>query len=88
MITETEVDLSGRTALVTGATSGIGKATAKALAKRGAQVVLGVRNTRAGEDVAADIRKQVSGAQVTVGPPLDLLSNASIKAFAADVGKR
>ena len=80
------VDLSGKTCLVTGATSGLGKATATALAKRGATEVLGCRNpTGAGEKIAGEIRAEVGCAEerVIVGPPLDLDSNASVKSFAA-----
>ncbi|MFJ8793015.1 SDR family NAD(P)-dependent oxidoreductase [Streptomyces sp. NPDC102462] len=49
--------LSGRCALVTGAASGIGAATARRLAAEGARVVLADIDAEAGEAVAADIRK-------------------------------
>ncbi len=48
--------LDGKVALVTGATSGIGKATAIALADAGASVVLGARRAQEGEAVAKQIR--------------------------------
>ena len=51
------VDLSGKRAIVTGASSGIGVETARALADAGAAVTLAVRNTEAGERVAAEIRE-------------------------------
>ena len=46
------VDLSGKTALVTGANSGIGHETARALASVGAAVVVAARRDRAGSDAA------------------------------------
>jgi NAD(P)-dependent dehydrogenase (short-subunit alcohol dehydrogenase family) len=48
-------DLKGKTALVTGSTSGIGRATALALATRGAQVLVVGRNEQRAKDVVAEI---------------------------------
>lgn len=68
--------LHGRTALVTGATSGVGIATAGALAQAGAHVVLGVRDTERGRAVAATM----SGS--TEVRRLDLADLASVRDFA------
>jgi NAD(P)-dependent dehydrogenase (short-subunit alcohol dehydrogenase family) len=56
-------DLTGTVALITGATSGIGKATAFALAGRGAHVLVGGRNAARGEAVVTSLR--ASGAKQT-----------------------
>ncbi|HEY2225442.1 SDR family NAD(P)-dependent oxidoreductase [Actinomycetospora sp.] len=74
------IDLTGRRAVVTGASSGIGVETARTLAGHGAQVTLAVRNTEAGEQVAADIRAGAPDARVDVRP-LELADRASIAAF-------
>jgi NAD(P)-dependent dehydrogenase (short-subunit alcohol dehydrogenase family) len=74
-------DLSGTTALVTGANSGIGLVEARELARHGADVVLAVRNTDAGESAAARIR--ATGATGTVRVErLDLASQESVHALA------
>jgi NAD(P)-dependent dehydrogenase (short-subunit alcohol dehydrogenase family) len=75
------VDLSGKRVIVTGATSGIGVETARALAKAGADVTLAVRRLDAGERVAADIM-ETSAHDVNVAA-LDLADLASIEAFIA-----
>lgn len=72
-------DLRGKVALVTGASSGIGVETARALATAGADLVLAVRSPDAGEAVAAVIREQ-TGRRVVVGV-LDLCDFASVLAF-------
>ncbi|MCD2193709.1 SDR family NAD(P)-dependent oxidoreductase [Actinomycetospora endophytica] len=74
------IDLSGRRAVVTGASSGIGVETARTLASHGAQVTMAVRNTEAGEKVAADIRAGAPDARVEVRP-LELGDRASVAAF-------
>jgi NAD(P)-dependent dehydrogenase (short-subunit alcohol dehydrogenase family) len=76
------VDLSGKRAIVTGASSGIGVETARALAGAGAAVTLAVRNAEAGEQAAADIRQTTGNDAVTVGA-LELGDLASVRAFVA-----
>jgi NAD(P)-dependent dehydrogenase (short-subunit alcohol dehydrogenase family) len=70
-------DQSGRTVVVTGCNSGIGRAAGSALAAKGAHVVLAVRNLDKGHAAAA----AMSGS--TEVRELDLASLASIRAFAA-----
>jgi NAD(P)-dependent dehydrogenase (short-subunit alcohol dehydrogenase family) len=74
------VDLTGKTAIVTGASSGIGVETARALAAAGASVMLAVRDTAAGDRVAADIRDGTGNSGVHVGA-LDLSDPSSVAAF-------
>ena len=76
------VDLSGKRAVVTGASSGIGVETARALAGAGAEVTLAVRNTEAGGRVAADITETTGGQNLRVAP-LDLADQGSVAAFVA-----
>lgn len=72
-------DLTGRTALVTGANSGIGLVTARALAERGARVVLAVRDPEKGRTAAATMTGPV---EVRA---LDLADVSSVRAFAHDL---
>jgi NAD(P)-dependent dehydrogenase (short-subunit alcohol dehydrogenase family) len=76
------VDVSGKRAIVTGASSGIGVETARALAAAGAAVTLAVRNIDAGERVAADIRASTGNDSVAVGA-LDLSDLSSVRGFTA-----
>jgi NAD(P)-dependent dehydrogenase (short-subunit alcohol dehydrogenase family) len=69
-------DLSGRTIVVTGASSGLGAVTARELARAGAHVVLAVRDTAKGERVAAAF---TGDREVR---PLDLADLSSVRAFA------
>ncbi len=75
------IDLSGKTAIVTGASSGVGIATARALAAAGAEVTMAVRNVAAGEAVAREIAETM-GVKAPRVEKIDLLSLASVKAFA------
>lgn len=75
------IDLTGRIALVTGGSSGLGKETSRALAAHGAQVILTARDVPKGEGVAAEIRESTGNANVSV-EALELGSLASIRAFA------
>jgi NAD(P)-dependent dehydrogenase (short-subunit alcohol dehydrogenase family) len=74
-------DQTGRTAVVTGANTGLGYETAAALAGKGAHVVLAVRNVDKGNDAAARIAGATPGASVAV-LPLDLTSLDSVRAAA------
>ncbi len=73
-------DLTGRTAIVTGANSGIGFHVADALAHRGADVTLAVRNSDKGEAALGRILASSPGARVTV-EQLDLADLASVRSF-------
>ena len=75
------IDLSGRRALVTGASGGLGAETARALASRGAAVTLTARNLEKGEAVAESIRQSTGNPNIDVGE-LELLSPDSVRAFA------
>ncbi len=74
-------DQSGRIAVVTGANSGIGLETARALAEKGAHVVLACRNQEKGAAALEDIRAGHDGASLEL-LPLDLASLDSVRAFA------
>jgi len=75
------VDLTGKRAVVTGATSGLGVETARALAAAGAEVLLGVRRLDAGRHVAEELR-QTTGNDAIEAAPLDLSDLNSVSAFA------
>ncbi len=74
-------DQTGRTAVVTGANTGLGYETAAALAAKGAHVVLAVRNIDKGSDAAARIADANPGASVAV-QELDLTSLDSVRTAA------
>jgi len=76
------IDLSGKTAVVTGGYSGIGTETVRALAGAGAHVIVGARRP----DVAKTNLADVNG-EITI-LSLDLADPASIDAFAEDVNSR
>jgi len=73
--------MRGRVCLVTGATSGIGKATAHALATKGASVVLVGRDPRKGEATVREIRQSTTNEEVEL-LRADLSSQASIRELA------
>jgi len=74
------IDLSGKLALVTGASGGLGAETARALASKGARVVITARDLAKGEAAAREIRASTGNDDVTV-EALELGSLASIRAF-------
>ena len=76
------IDLTGRRAIVTGAASGIGVETARALASANAEVTLAVRDLEAGARTAAAITASTGNKRVLVAP-LDLADQTSIAALVA-----
>ncbi len=79
--------LDGRTALVTGANSGIGFVAARELASHGARVLLGCRDPERAADAAGRIRAAAPQAQVEI-VPLDLADLSAVATAAADVHGR
>jgi NAD(P)-dependent dehydrogenase (short-subunit alcohol dehydrogenase family) len=77
-------DQSGRTAVITGANTGLGYETAAALAAKGARVVLAVRNLDKGKDAVRRIEQATPGAQVEV-IELDLTSLDSVRTAGAQL---
>ena len=77
-------DQTGRTAVITGANTGLGYETAAALAAKGASVVLAVRNLDKGKEAARRIERATPGAQVQLRE-LDLSSLDSIRAAADEL---
>ena len=79
-------NLTGRTAVVTGANGGLGLETAKALAANGAVVVMAARDQRKAAVAAEAIRSEAPSASLEI-VPLDLGSLASVRAAAEQIGR-
>lgn len=84
-MTDTSKPLSGRTALVTGASRGIGAATAKALAATGAHVILVARKVKALEGVEDEIH--ALGGTSTIAP-VDLTEPDAVTRLANAIARR
>ena len=80
-------DQSGKTAVVTGANSGIGYEATRALAAKGACVILACRNTEKAEAAAKQIHGEYPDAALEV-MALDLSDLSSVRTFAADFSGR
>ncbi|KAJ3691174.1 hypothetical protein LUZ61_020338 [Rhynchospora tenuis] len=79
-VTEACTHISSITAIITGATSGIGAETALVLAKRGARLILPARSLKAAEEAKARIISECPGSDIII-LPLDLSSLASVRSF-------
>ncbi|WP_432838319.1 SDR family NAD(P)-dependent oxidoreductase [Dactylosporangium sp. CA-092794] len=77
-------DLAGKTALVTGATSGIGRAVAVRLAENGAEVVAHGRDARRGAELVSAIAERGGRARFVAA---DLSAAQDVKRLAADAGQ-
>jgi retinol dehydrogenase-12 len=78
-----EGDLGGRTFLVTGGNTGIGRATALGLAQRGGRVYIACRSVPKGEEAASEIRASTGNDSVWV-LPLDLADLDSVRSCALE----
>ncbi|XP_035686451.1 retinol dehydrogenase 12-like isoform X2 [Branchiostoma floridae] len=79
--------LDGKTVIITGANTGIGKETARDLAARGARVILACRDLTKAKTAAAEIRKSTGNGNIVI-EQLDLASLASVRTFATIINER
>jgi len=79
-------DQKGIVVIITGATSGLGKETARVLAGKNASVIMAVRNVNKGDAVAEEIRQEFPNAEITV-QELDLTCLSSVKNFSDGFAK-
>jgi NAD(P)-dependent dehydrogenase (short-subunit alcohol dehydrogenase family) len=81
-------DLTGKVAVVTGATTGIGKQIAAGLIRLGAYVVIGARDSARGEGARAELAAIAPERNAVEVLPLDVADQASIRAFCTDLPSR
>jgi NAD(P)-dependent dehydrogenase (short-subunit alcohol dehydrogenase family) len=86
-VMDTKPDLHGRTALVTGGNSGLGLEVARGLARRGARLLLPVRDTARGQQAVADLTATCPQARISL-LALDLASLDSVSACAQAVAEQ
>ncbi|KAI8505548.1 hypothetical protein Bbelb_167370 [Branchiostoma belcheri] len=80
-VCESRARLDGKTVIITGANTGIGKVTARDMAERGARVIMACRSLEKAEEAAKEIRSQTGNKNVAVHK-LDLASLTSVRQFA------
>uniref|UniRef100_A0A3B1JJT4 Si:dkey-23o4.6 n=1 Tax=Astyanax mexicanus TaxID=7994 RepID=A0A3B1JJT4_ASTMX len=82
-VCKSKARLDGKTVLITGSNTGIGKETARDLARRGARVVMACRNLARAEAAAEEIRRSIGNGNVVVRH-LNLASLHSVREFAQE----
>jgi NAD(P)-dependent dehydrogenase (short-subunit alcohol dehydrogenase family) len=82
--TDSIPDQEGKVFIITGANSGLGYESARALAKKGAKIILACRNLEKGESARQKIRKETPGADLDL-KELDLANLVSVAGFASEV---
>ena len=80
-------DMTGKTVVITGATAGVGKETARSLAKMGANICFATRNEKKTEDTIDEIRSEVTNGSVLEHKSLDLADLESVRRFPALFGE-
>lgn len=78
--------MNGKTVIITGCTSGIGKETARDLAKRGARVIMACRNVKNATELKDELVKETENENIVVRK-LDLSSLQSVREFAKQINK-
>lgn len=78
--------MDGKTVIITGCTSGIGKETARDIAKRGARLIMACRNTDTANQLKGEFVKESNNSNIVVRK-LDLSSLQSIREFARQINQ-
>ena len=82
-----DTNMSGKLAVVTGATGGIGKEIARGLARLGTDVLVAARNPSRGEATRTELAAEAGAGEIST-LPLDVADLSSVRAFAAAFGER